>query len=303
MVGEFAELGNEALDLLDHLRQPEVDELPMPTHSPGGARTLLRDLALFLAAAPMVLAALLGSAQLGSAASMSGIRVDTRSEFKADYGAWTAVEFGPVSPALLEDVARDRSLFPGIYGGAASPVMVPGDFWRIPFDLGANWKPHSSPTSYEATGETVSVRATVHLLWGILSLEAGSNEYLEDIGGRSALPLLIVVDARGNGTGWHLTVRAREEQRAPGSDGADVSRFELSLPESNIESIDGYGVPSSQAILPTPLSEADQLLAVAESGVGMGTFGLVPSIYQVSIGRPSRDVPILGLDVSIIASP
>ena len=61
MVGEFAELGNEALDLLDHLRRPEVDELPMPTHSPGGARTLLRDLALFLAAAPMVLAALLGA--------------------------------------------------------------------------------------------------------------------------------------------------------------------------------------------------------------------------------------------------
>jgi hypothetical protein len=134
-------------------------------------------------------------------------------------------------------------------------------------------------------------------------LQAGSNEYLEDASDQSALPLLVVVDARGNGAGWHLAVRATEEAAAESGASPDVSRFELSLPNANIKSIDGYVAPSSLATLPTPLSEADQVVAEAEPGEGMGTFGLVPSIFEVTIGRESRGDPVLVLDLSLIASP
>jgi hypothetical protein len=148
----------------------------------------------------------------------------------------------------------------------------------------------------------VKIEASVNVLGGGLTLTPPSNqshwksgEHIVVVGDvELVIPIFIVTDSTGLGSGWHLNVRSDNKDW----EHARLNCLHIVLSNEDIEKLVGNQKPASLIILPTRLDRKDQVLALAAPGEGMGKFAIAPVL---SDQPDSVDTgPIV---VNLIASP
>jgi hypothetical protein len=160
-------------------------------------------------------------------------------------------------------------------------------------DAAGNWGAAGSVVVAVTTGGGSAVQATIILVAGTLSLDtydilfpSVSLDGLDQTVDASPVPWR-VLDARGTGAGWNVTVTSSDFSSASGS--IPVANFKLQLQQSKITTISGNAPPQTQVASYQAFSGVTptKILAAA-TGSGMGSYDFTPD-FRLTV--PSSTVP------------
>lgn len=160
-------------------------------------------------------------------------------------------------------------------------------------DAAGNWGAAGSVVVSVTTGGGSAVQATITLVAGTLSMDAYPVDFapvtlngLDQTIDTSPQPWR-VMDARGTGTGWSLTVTSSDFSTAGGT--IPVANFRVQQLQSKIVVNSGNTPPTSQASSYQVLGNAVPLkLLSAAAGEGMGSYDFTPD-FRLTI--PASTIP------------
>lgn len=220
-----------------------------------------------------------------------------------------------LATAIQEDASGDyAAITPSITDQNPCRPLAPVEQAKIDSDysiLSASLSYQAGETETVFTQTTMTrssnvremkIEAAVEVLGGGLTLtppsdvsQWNSGEHIILSGDVEFLiPIFVVTDSTGLGSGWHLNVRSDNQDW----EHARLNCLHIALSNEDIERLFGNQKPASLIILPTRLDRRDQVLALAAPGEGMGKFAIAPVLSDQPASVDTG--PIV---VNLIASP
>lgn len=159
-------------------------------------------------------------------------------------------------------------------------------------DAAGNWGATASVVVTVTTGGGSAVVASLTIVAGGLALDAYPVAFPGVI--LNGLPQTVetrptawrVVDGRGTGDGWNITVTSSDFTSAAG--GIPVANFKLQLPQTSVVVVSGNTPPVSLVTSFQSLSNSIPLkLIAADTGTGMGTYEFAPD-FSLTVPASAR---------------